>query len=274
MKWIVSACRLLGSLRGLCYNSGDGGDISSHSLNQRWSPERKTLRFVVSAGLFAAFSSGFATVSFIKEHKLLARWFVKDLLTMRRYVFPGLAVLLVGAAVLRSAVTTRLDGFTIDEAYHVAAGVSYVKDRDFRINPEQPPLVKLWVGTVVAATGFHLDPLRRFSDKPGERHFANLTIFQENDPESVQRRARAAMFALNSILLLALAFALRHVFDRCVALSALLFLAIDPTVAAHLPVVMMDLPVALLSTTGVVLAAKAFRGWAWRKLRRAPHFSG
>ena len=113
---------------------------------------------------------------------------------MRRNVFPGLAVLLVGVAVLRSAVTTRLDGFTIDEAYHIAAGVSYVKDHDFRINPEQPPLVKLWVGTIVAATGFHLDPLRRFSDKPGERHFANLTVFRENDPESVQRRTRAAMF--------------------------------------------------------------------------------
>ncbi|HTT21817.1 MAG TPA: hypothetical protein VMG82_23005 [Candidatus Sulfotelmatobacter sp.] len=193
---------------------------------------------------------------------------------MRRNVFPGLAVLLVGVAVLRSAVTTRLDGFTIDEAYHIAAGVSYVKDHDFRINPEQPPLVKLWVGTIVTATGFHLDPLRRFSDKPGERRFANLTVFRENDPESVQRRTRAAMFALNSILLLALAFALRRVFDAGVALSALLFLAIDPTVAAHLPVVMMDLPMALLSATAVVLAAKAFRGWAWRDIAACSAFLG
>jgi hypothetical protein len=41
--------------------------------------------------------------------------------------FVWLVLLLVGLGILRSAITTRLDGFTIDEAYHVAAGVSYVK---------------------------------------------------------------------------------------------------------------------------------------------------
>ena len=55
-------------------------------------------------------------------------------------------LLLVGGAIVRSAIATRLDGFTIDEAYHIAAGVSYVRYADFRINPEHPPLVKLWVG--------------------------------------------------------------------------------------------------------------------------------
>jgi hypothetical protein len=79
--------------------------------------------------------------------------------------FVCLALLLVGLGILRSAIATRLDGFTIDEAYHIAAGVSYVKYGDFRINPEHPPLVKLWVGSVIAATGFELESLRQFSDK-------------------------------------------------------------------------------------------------------------
>ena len=72
-------------------------------------------------------------------------------------------LVLVGLGILRSAVTTRLDGFTIDEAYHIAAGVSYVRYHDFRINPEHPPLVKLWVGSIISATGFQLGPLRQFS---------------------------------------------------------------------------------------------------------------
>ncbi len=45
------------------------------------------------------------------------------------------------------------------------------------------------------------------------------------------------------------------------ALAAVTFLAIDPTVAAHLPVVMTDLPVALLSTTAVLFAVQAFCSW-------------
>ena len=197
-----------------------------------------------------------------------------NLFITRRGTFVWLALLLVTLAILRSAISTRLDGFTIDEAYHIAAGVSYVKYHDFRINPEHPPLVKLWVGIVMYATGFRLDSLRQFHDKPGERTFANLAVFRQNDPDSVQRRARAAMYGLNGLLLLALAFALRRVFNAGVSLGTLLFLAIDPTVAAHLPVVMTDLPVAILSTTAVVLAARAFRDWIWTDLAACSAFLG
>jgi len=188
--------------------------------------------------------------------------------------FVGLALLLVGLGILRSAIATRLDGFTVDEAYHIAAGVSYVKYGDFRINPEHPPLVKLWVGSVIAATGFELESLRQFSDKPDERIFTQTAVFLKNDPDSVQMRARVAMFALNGLLLLSLAFALKRIFDERVALGALLFLVIDPTVAAHWPVVMTDLPVALLSATSIVLATLAFRDWIWTDLAACSGFLG
>jgi hypothetical protein len=75
-------------------------------------------------------------------------------------LFTLLLLLLIGGAIVRSAIATRLDGFTIDEAYHIAAGVSYVRYSDFRINPEHPPLVKLWVGSLISATGFHLSNIR------------------------------------------------------------------------------------------------------------------
>src|SRR5271168_1697235 len=188
--------------------------------------------------------------------------------------FLWIVLLLVGLGILRSAITTRLDGFTIDEAYHIAAGVSYIKFRDFRINPEQPPLVKVWVGSVIAATGFHMDPLRQFSDKPDERAFTQSAVFQKNDPDSVQRRARTAMFVLNALLLISLTVALERVFDAVVALGALLFLVIDPTVAAHWPVVMTDLPVALLSATAIVLATRAFLDWLWTDLATCSLFLG
>ena len=72
-------------------------------------------------------------------------------------------LLLVGGAILRSAIATRLDDFTYDEAYHIAAGTSYVQRADFRLNPEHPPLVKLWVGGLMAATGFRLSAFHTFN---------------------------------------------------------------------------------------------------------------
>jgi hypothetical protein len=101
---------------------------------------------------------------------------------MKRNVFISLAFLLLALSILRSAVASSLGGFTIDEVHHVAGGISYVKYDDFRINPEHPPLVKLWVGSFMAATGFRLDSLRQFGDKPGERNYANLAVFRQNAP--------------------------------------------------------------------------------------------
>lgn len=179
-------------------------------------------------------------------------------------IFPLLLVLLVGSAIFRCAVATRLDSFTLDEAYHIGAGVSYVRTNDFRLNPEHPPLVKLWVGTAASLTGFHASPLRKFHDKFDERHFTQEDVFLHNDPDSVQRRARLSMWGLNGLLLIALGFALRRVFNPVVALGTILFLMIDPTVAAHLPVVMTDLPIALLGTTAIALAIQVFRMWQWK----------
>ena len=173
-------------------------------------------------------------------------------------------LLLVAGAILRSGIATRLDDFTMDEAYHIAAGASYVQRGDFRMNPEHPPLVKLWVGSFMTVTGFHLSPFRHFNDKHDERKFAEEDVYYRNDADSVQRRARRAMWGLNGLLLVILATALRQAFSSAVALGTVLFLAIDPTVAAHLPVVMTDLPLGVLSVTTVVVATVAFRTWAWR----------
>ncbi len=42
-------------------------------------------------------------------------------------LFLFLVLLLIGGAILRSAIATRLDSWTQDEGYHTVAGVSYVQ---------------------------------------------------------------------------------------------------------------------------------------------------
>ena len=98
-------------------------------------------------------------------------------------------------------------------------------------------------------------------DKGDERRFVEADVYLNNDPDVLQSRARKAMFAVNGLLLFLFAVAARRVFGDIIALAANAFLVVDPTVAAHLPVVMTDLPVALLSSTAVLLAVTAFRSW-------------
>ena len=63
----------------------------------------------------------------------------------------GIAVMLCLLAIARSWWGTRLDSFTIDEPWHIVAGTTYARTGDYTLNPEHPPLVKLWVGTTAPA---------------------------------------------------------------------------------------------------------------------------
>lgn len=186
----------------------------------------------------------------------------------RGWIVLALLALVVLAA-LRSWWATRLDGMTIDEPYHITSGVSYVRTGDYRLNPEHPPLVKLWVGAALPPDAFRLPPFRALSDKPDERRFTQTAVFRDNDPDRVHRRARIAMLVLNGLFLLLFGLVAWRALGPGIAVGAVAFLAVDPTVAAHLPVVMTDLPVALLSATAVLLAVAAFRSWSRRDLAAA-----
>ena len=148
---------------------------------------------------------------------------VKSFAWKRHLIFFLILISLIAGAVLRSSIATRHDSFTIDEAYHIGAGVAYVKTGDFRLNPEHPPFVKLWVGAFVSGI-YQLSPYRAFQDKYDERGFTETDVFLRNDPDHIQRRARLAMFALNGLLLLLFALAARYAINDIAALAAVAFL--------------------------------------------------
>lgn len=184
-----------------------------------------------------------------------------------RWFWP-FAALLLALAVGHTLWATSLDGFTIDEPYHIAAGASYLRWGDFRVNPEHPPLVKLVVALAEPSSVLHLAPLEILHDKPQERIYTQTAVFLDSDWRAVQRRSRGMLIAFNTLLLGVLTMLLRRVFGPAIALVTLLLLALDPTVSAHMPVVMTDLPMSLLGTICCCLAVLAMRSgkladWAW-----------
>ena len=158
---------------------------------------------------------------------------------------------------------TSLDGFTIDEPYHIAAGASYLRWGDYRLNPEHPPLVKLIAGLSVPPRVLHLAPLQLLKEKGQERQYTQKAVFLDSDSNQIHRRVRVALLAFNTLLLAIAGWLLWRVFGTGIALAALLLLALDPTVSAHMPVVMTDLPMALLGTSCLCLAILALRNRRW-----------
>src|SRR5277367_867504 len=117
----------------------------------------------------------------------------------QRYFFV-FVLLIVACGVARSWWATALDGFTVDEAYHIAAGANYVRFHDFRVNPEHPPLVKLIAGVTASPSILHLSPPPHLEGKAQEREYAETAVYINSNARLIQRRARITMLAFHSLL--------------------------------------------------------------------------
>lgn len=178
---------------------------------------------------------------------------------------PGVAAVLLLSllAIWRSAVGTAQDGFTVDEPWHIVAGTSYARGEGYHLNPEHPPLVKRWVG-VAMPDDFKLPPHKALREKEEERRWVQETMYRDNVPERAQAVSRPALWALNGLLLAVLGLLLWRAFGLPWAIGTLAFLALEPTVAAHMPVVMTDLPLALTLAIAAVSAGILATDWRWR----------
>ena len=174
-----------------------------------------------------------------------------------------LLLALAGLAIGRSALGTRLDSFTVDEPWHIVAGTSYVRVGDRHLNPEHPPLVKLWVGAWMPPW-FKLGSEPALHEKEQERQWVEDTMFFGNDPMRAQQRARLAMWTFGGSLLFLLGLLLWRAAGLAWAVGTLAFLALEPTIGAHLPVVMTDGPLALTLAPAIVAAGLLAAEWRWR----------
>ena len=119
----------------------------------------------------------------------------------------------------------------MDEPWHIVAGTSCARNGDFRLNPEHPPLAKLWVGAAMPCD-FKLRPTPVLKEKSQERDLDEEAMSIDNNAARAQRGARIAMQSLHGLLLFGLALLLWRAFGLAWAVGSLAFLAIEPAVAA------------------------------------------
>lgn len=122
---------------------------------------------------------------------------------------------------------------TADEAIHLMAGYSYLRDGAFGINAEHPPLAKL----LCALPALFLNPqlpagYRNWETREGEP--ARRFLFENRVPaEVLLNSARAVTVALSLLLGLTIALWTRGRFGKGSALLALTLYCFDPNFIAH-----------------------------------------
>jgi len=148
---------------------------------------------------------------------------------------------------LQLFLSVRRESQTWDEGNHIFAGYRSWTHGDFGLNPEHPPLVKLFV-TVPLLWSQPKSPTL------GERFFKEDAFLRgkeflyQNDPDKILAQTRTAAAILTLLTALVVFFGTREMFGTGAAFIALTLVTFDPNLLAH----------GALITTDVALACFMF----------------
>ncbi len=150
------------------------------------------------------------------------------------------ALLLLAVLVSEEWLSIRHLSLTVDEGAHTYAGYQHWRARDFGVNPEHPPLVKL-----VATAPLLSLQLRQPHPPPinimVEEYVGGSQLFTTNDGERILTRVRRAASLFTFLLALLIFAAGYEIFGGPVALIALFLFTFEPLVLAHGSLVTTDM---------------------------------
>ena len=163
---------------------------------------------------------------------------------LAKYYTPAVLLGIMFALMLGSSWN---DSAIIDELAHIPAGYAYVFLRDYRLNPEHPPLIKMLAALPLAFTDlkFPTNVKSWIEDINGQWTQGAIFLYESgNNPDTILRLMRLPMMLLAVLLgWLAWLFTRRHFGDRVAGLALFLF-ALSPTFIAHSRYVTTDLAAA------------------------------
>ena len=167
------------------------------------------------------------------------------------------ALALLAALFLQGLIFIGESSQTSDEAAHLAAGYSYLKTADFRLNPEHPPLIKEWAALPLLLFDLQF-PWGPLWNQAEEWNIGRIFVHENRLPNDT-----ILLFGRLPILLLSLVLGWflfrwgRTLFGARGALLALALYVFDPNVVAHSSLVTTDLGVTLFMFLSV------YALWAW-----------
>jgi hypothetical protein len=146
---------------------------------------------------------------------------------------------------------------TFDEGAHLPAGYTHLALGDHRLNPEQPPLVKLLAAAPLLAARPVTKSDARSWVAARQWEFGRSFLYRWNDADRLLFLGRLPVVALASCLLVAVFAVARRRFGGGAAAAAVFLAALAPDVLAHGALVTTDLGFALFFFLAVLAFARA-----------------
>lgn len=173
----------------------------------------------------------------------------------RRVASNTIAVLLLGMMFVLVFFSSVGESAIMDELAHIPAGYSYLSQKDYRLNPEHPPLIKdlAALPLLFLNLNFPTDAKAWAQDINGQWDMGRIFLYESgNNPDRILFWSRLPIMLL-AIFFGWLLFAWsRRVYGDKVGLLALTFFSFSPTFIAHSRYVTTDLAAAFGFFIGLV----------------------
>src|SRR6266850_156213 len=149
----------------------------------------------------------------------------------RGFIAVGVIGLLT-ALVLQLSLSVSRESPTWDEGDHIFAGYRSLTHRDFGLNPEHPPVVKMLAAAPLLSMPLKVPEVRnRFFMR--EAFSDGKEFLFGNDADAMMFRARMAASTLTVLLALLVFLATREFFGTSAAFIALTLIVFEPSLLAH-----------------------------------------
>jgi predicted membrane-bound dolichyl-phosphate-mannose-protein mannosyltransferase len=186
---------------------------------------------------------------------------------MKRFPFDVAAlVVCLGFQLALAVGTLRYSAATFDEGSHLPAGYSYWATGDFRMNPEHPPLLKLWAALPLLAADVRMDAADPAWQARRQWEFGRRFLYRWNDADRLLFLGRLPIVALGLALTVAVFLWARHLGGPLTGVLAAFLCAASPDVLAHSTVVTTDLGITLFSLGAVVALSRFLEGATARRV--------
>ncbi len=181
--------------------------------------------------------------------------------------------LILGAMFFLAFFSARGDSAIVDESPHIAAGYSYLRFQDYRLNPEHPPLIKDLASLPLQflKLNFPIQSGAWQKDINGQWTVGHDFLYNSgNNPDQIIFWARLPMILFLTLFGFVFFVLSRNIFGPKVALLATFLLAFSPTFLAHGRLVTTDLG----ATFGIFLATIIFIKFLQNPSNRNLFFAG
>ncbi len=132
---------------------------------------------------------------------------------------------------------SRTDSAIMDELAHIPAGYGYVRQLDYRLNPEHPPLIKALAALptlLFVNPTYPIDVPAWTSEVNGQWDMGTAFLYQAgNDANAIVRTSRIMPILITIITVILVWFLARRIIGDLWALLPAFMFAFDPSVLAH-----------------------------------------